>query len=172
MSSRPITRQQGFTLIEVMLVMVIAAVAAMAVITFLPERASQQRFGERFRALLEYAADRAVYTHQPVGIALSEGHYQLLQLASPGERSKRLIWMPLESGRYPGSGLFPDELEVALNGQPLPPVISLVPQVLFLPDGEASVFTLSFTHPVTGKGYILSSSGGRPFELQTAPQRQ
>ncbi|WP_312240769.1 type II secretion system minor pseudopilin GspH [Pantoea sp.] len=166
MNARPTAKQRGFTLIEVMLVMAIAAVAAMAVMVFLPESASQQQFGERFRALLEYAADRAVYAHQPVGIALSEGHYQLLQLAPSDAQAKRPGWLPLKRGRYADNGQFPDELVVALNGRPLPPVLSLVPQVYFLPDGETSVFTLTFTQPDTGEGFTLTSSGGAPFELQ------
>lgn len=171
MNSRLTTKQHGFTLIEVMLVVIIAAVAAAAVVTFLPERTSPQWFSERFRALLEYAADRAISTHRPVGIALSEGNYQLLQLASADKHSKRTRWVPLESGRYAASGLFPDELAVALNGRPLLPVLSLVPQIIFLPDGEATLFTLSFTHPATGEGFTLISSGGAPFELQKTKPR-
>lgn len=76
-------RQHGFTMIEVMLVIALMAIVAVAVVVNIrppgPERELETE-AKRFAALMEMAMEHAVFTSQQLGVALDEQGYRFLRL--------------------------------------------------------------------------------------------
>lgn len=85
--------QQGFTLIEVMVVIVIIAVmAAMIVVsvTLGDPRRELTKEAERLRTVLALAAEEAVIQQVELGAELTESGYQFLKWDVPAEQSQTL----------------------------------------------------------------------------------
>ncbi|MEJ2766440.1 type II secretion system minor pseudopilin GspH [Photobacterium sp. MCCC 1A19761] len=88
-------RAAGFTLIELMLVLVLLATSAVAVIATFPEKQEDRVKEEatRFHHLVQLLGEDALLNGLDYGIRVERGSYQFLQLT--GQQ-----WKPLESSRY------------------------------------------------------------------------
>ncbi|MBF0284019.1 MAG: type II secretion system minor pseudopilin GspH [Magnetococcales bacterium] len=153
--------QQGFTLMEVMVVTVIIAVlsgvAMMAIGQGGPERAMEEEV-KRLAVRLEYAANEAILTGRPHGVELTQRQYRFLAMIK-GE------WKPMDEGEREAKPRTLSEVfhfELDLNGlvanlpeahdDQLPPA----PQIVLRPTGERTVFNLRVRQG-EGQGYQLST---------------
>jgi len=73
-------RQQGFTLLEVMLAIMIFASSALLVVMTIPDRSGPGVFGQQFKTLLEYASTRAVMEGNIIGMVITDREFLLVEL--------------------------------------------------------------------------------------------
>lgn len=88
-------RAAGFTLIEIMLVLVLLATSAVAVIATLPERHDDKAKEEaaRFYQLVQLLGEDALLNGTDFGIRIERHHYQFLELTGKE-------WQPIQESRY------------------------------------------------------------------------
>lgn len=86
-------RQRGFTLIEVMVVLVILAVTASAVSFSLDgiQSREHEREADRLRFVLEAAGERAAVTGTPIAAEFLPGRYRFSELDAEGK------WRPMQT---------------------------------------------------------------------------
>lgn len=152
-------KQRGFTFLEIILALVIFASCAMMVISTIPSRSGADILGQQLQSLAEYGSDRAVMDGNIVGLVMTPTEYQLVKWA--GENGGR-HWAPLTAGRIFTHGQFPEEMHVSLAPQRLAATPDADPQVLFLPDGEISRFTLTLQSYDKQHHFRVVSQGASP----------
>lgn len=163
---------RGFTLIEIMLVMVLLSVSALAVVMSMPESRNQQleQQASRFYQLVQLLNEDALLNGLDFGIRINEskGEYRFLTLGEDG-------WIVLEESRYfshvkleddlqitlelggsawldkdrlfDAGSLFNDEMFDDLDGdEKVKP-----PQLMVLSSGEITPFTVTFFASLEGK---------------------
>ena len=153
--------QRGFTLLEIILALVIFASCAMMVVSTIPSRSGADIFGQQLKALVDYGSDRAVMDGNIV--VITTDNFQLVTLEDKeGERR----WVPLSAGRITTKGDFPEEMHVSLSPQRLAATLTSDPQVLFLPDGEISRFTLTLQSYDKEHHFRVVSQGAAPVSVE------
>ena len=163
---------RGFTLIEIMLVLVLLSVSALAVVMSMPESRNKQleQQASRFYQLVQLLNEDALLNGLDFGIRINEskGEYRFLKLGEDG-------WMELEESRYfshvkleedlqimlelggsawadkdrlfDAGSLFNDEMFDDLDGdKKVKP-----PQLMVLSSGEITPFTVTFSASLEGK---------------------
>lgn len=146
-------RQRGFTLLEMMLVLLLMGVSAGMVMLAFPtsrEDDAAQTL-ERFQTQLRFIRERGLQTGQFFGISVHSDRWQFMLLqprddAEPDTRTEDswygYRWQPLPSGRVATSGLvtsgkmtlqFPHDAQWTPGEQP---------DVLLFPGGEVTPFQL------------------------------
>ena len=164
-------RSRGFTLIELMMVLIVLAVmAGMATISFRNDPLAQlEREQLRLQSLLNFAADEAVLQGELLGLSVDGRSYQLVFFESNAQ-----VWKKNE-GRYFSTQLLPESINITitLDGDRLTEqeqqqialmsqasgVEQIVPAILFLASGEITPFTLTLQHMLAAKPLQLSSDG-------------
>lgn len=104
--------QKGFTLIEILLVLVLLSVASVAVISTLPQKSSDDA-KQQAQALyhrLQLLNEEAILSGKDYGVRFDEkrSSYQLLALSEEG-------WQKLSDGELPQSTALPDGLAMVLQ---------------------------------------------------------
>ncbi|GAA4502586.1 type II secretion system minor pseudopilin GspH [Pseudaeromonas paramecii] len=180
-------RQTGFTLIEIMLVVVILGCAVGIAILSLPGMGSQGKVqdlrseSERLLATVQLAAEQSVLEGRTLGLRVDEHGYQFLirrtktsaeaqgavSSAAPLDQGldwNNLEWVPYEQGKFPAKRDYGDSLSLSLtvgglqleteesrlvssdrDWGVLPEGQQADPQVLFLPGGEVTPFSLTLS---------------------------
>ncbi|MDR2711016.1 MAG: prepilin-type N-terminal cleavage/methylation domain-containing protein [Burkholderiales bacterium] len=165
----PSNSNHGFTLIEILIVLVILAVVAGLITLSIhsDERGAMQREAQRLTGALEYAADRARFRHEIVGIsALPEGRGWRFWMI-PEDADKNVSWRavtdddPLAAHRLPDN-LFLRPLHYA--GQPLA-ADAIVP---LLPSGRSEPYALELRSAAWSL-QLNSDPLGRIFATQPEP---
>ncbi|WP_333850348.1 type II secretion system minor pseudopilin GspH [Leclercia sp.] len=156
-------KQRGFTLLEIILALVIFASCAMMVVSTIPSRSGADIFGKQLKAIVDYGSDRAVMDGNIVGLVITTGQYQLVtQADTNGERR----WVPLSQRRIDTRGRFPEEMHVSLSPQRLAATPDAEPQIVFLPDGEISRFTLTLQSFDKQHHFRVVSQGAAPVTVE------
>jgi len=156
-------KQRGFTLLEIILALVIFSSCTMMVVSTIPSRSGADIFGQQLKALVEYGSDRAVMDGNIVGLVVTSSEYQLVTWAkNDGERH----WEPLTAGRIVTHGQFPEEMHVSLSPQRIAATTDTAPQIVFLPDGEISRFTLSLQSVDKKQRFSVVSQGASPVSVE------
>lgn len=163
--------QKGFTLLEVLLVVVILAAAAAGVTAMQSDRLSasgklRQR-ADTFRQTVEYAADLALLEKHAVALRLSEEGW-LLYLP---QKDARTGWRWVAATNH-------DNLP--LHGEwegPQPPDITpstkdATPQIMIMPDGQMTPFTLVFRKDDGEKILFIRSVGSLPLNITPVEEPQ
>ena len=105
----------------------------------------------------------AVMDGNIVGLVIATDKYQLVTIADKnGERH----WVPLSAGRITTKGDFPEEMHVSLSPQRLAATVASEPQVIFLPDGEISRFTLTLQSYDKQHHFRVVSQGTAPVSVE------
>lgn len=156
-------KQRGFTLLEIILALVIFASCAMMVVSTIPSRGGADIFGQQLKALVEYGSDRAVMDGNIVGLTITTDKFQLVTVE---EKAGKRSWVPLTAGRINTHGTFPEGMHVSLSPQRLAATLDDVPQILFLPDGEISRFTLALQSEDKQHDFRVVSQGAAPVTVE------
>ena len=176
-----LARQAGFTLLELMVVIVILGVLASMVVPNLmgnKEKADTQKATSDIVALegsLDmYKLDNHRYptTEQglqalvtkpeiaPIPNATDKEHLQ-----TSAEKNGQRHSVPLSALRINTKGDFPEEMHVSLSPQRLAATVTSEPQVIFLPDGEISRFTLTLQSYDKQHHFRVVSHGAAPVSV-------
>lgn len=174
-------RSQGFTLIELMLVVVILGLATSVVMLSMPAMTSTQS-GEqqlsKLSSLLALVQEQAIMQGSSFGLYIDDHHYQIMALkpqASGAENtdfglgdsseSSAPAWVLYLHPRWQTQGDFTadEDAQLSMTGLTLDEAAQdntsdpgsddaeQAPQILILPGGEITPFTLSVTDATAGK---------------------
>lgn len=157
-------KQSGFTLLEILMVLAIFAIAAGVVVMVLPSDNAQLQRAEQMKTIIEYASERAVLEGKPLGLSLTASAYQFVILGNELRlipESREPEWAEIDSERMPLSGEFEKEETLSLTPLPLNKSIDRPPQIVFMPDGTLSIFELSFSSSASGPACCSIVSEGR-----------
>jgi general secretion pathway protein H len=148
-------KSKGFSLLEIMLVLVLLGGVATLAIGVLPGKPAAQHHEEQLGASLQWAADRAVQEGQVYGLAVASREWQIVKLVRTpnGEHPSYIwpghIWQPVDSRGTAKAHQLPEgtSLQLLLEGheQPLSPLLQqqgMEPRILLMPGGEVSRFEL------------------------------
>lgn len=157
-------KQSGFTLLEILMVLAIFAIAAGVVVMVLPSDNAQLQRAEKMKAMMEYASERAVLEGKPLGLSLTGSAYRFVILGNalpliPDAREPQ--WAEIDSARMPLTGEFTEEETLSLTPMPLNKSVSRPPQIVFMPDGTLSVFELSYAPSASEPACCSIISEGR-----------
>lgn len=140
------TRQRGFSLIEVLAVVALIALAGAAVTLSLPQGAPPSaRAADTFTGALAEAARYSVIAGTPVGVVLDTRGYRFYE----GFRGS---WQPLFGNQRLAPGQWPRGVSVAVDRSGLDlsvdddllPDDAVLPSLRFEPMGQATPATLTF----------------------------
>lgn len=156
---RLFTLQRGFTLLELMVVIVIIGV----ILTFAglstggDSRAEQmQREATRLMALIDMASEQAILRSEQLAIRFGDEDYEFM-LLQEGKWAALQDDGPLRARELP-KGI---ELRLELEENP-PPGLKAedaeAPQVFLLSSGEMTPFTLTFSAPESEQRYVVKAS--------------
>ncbi|KFX04706.1 type II secretion protein H [Pectobacterium betavasculorum] len=157
---RSMRKQRGFTLLEMMLVVLLAGIAAsMVVMAFPPQRQNDSAWQlARFQAQLEFAAENSQVNEYMLGVRIYPDRWQFYQLQRPAttegtpipgnDRWQGYTWQPWQPYRVSTSATLPDALRLELlqaDGKKVDKTQSGDdPDILILPGGEITPFRLAF----------------------------
>jgi general secretion pathway protein H len=160
---------KGFTLLEVMLVLVVIAVGSMLIMpSWRSEDKTALQEGERIKAQIEYLSDRAAMEGRPFAFSVATDGWQLLSLKSDPQEQDKLSWVPFSTTSSLGmASRWPEDWHIKLAPQGMVRLArSLQPQIYILPDGQITPFTLSVIDRNSRKPlFTLTSKGTLPLSL-------
>lgn len=140
-------RRRGYTLIEVLLVILIAGILAGTTLSSVSLRqASSRDEAERLARLIEHAELMAAALGSPIGLELAADQYQFLRWSG--------TWTPVESGDLSGRRQLP--YGIAAESLPDPAAGVAAPRILrFPPTGYPPAFGIR----VSGAGHAWHIEG-------------
>ncbi len=161
-------RQRGFTLLELMVVVVIAALLfAFVALSLNPQSAEDHLKQEalRFHRLLQLLLDEAVLKGEDYGIEIAMREYRFLRLTNNR-------WTPIEGDKVLRQRELPQEMEMELAVENTDIIIDtgtqdddedkrerIKPQVFILSSGEITPeFSLQFYYPTLPDRYQVNAS--------------
>lgn len=140
--------QQGFTLLELMLVVLVLGLLVSAIRLSVPDNPDQQArsLAQRLGAQLQLAQQQAVMKNQDLALQFGPDQYGFFQLDNNQ-------WRPLadDSPLAPTQLPQPLQFELEIAGQPVNLNASPEPQVLLLSDGQVTAFALTISSPEVDK---------------------
>ncbi|CAI1926604.1 type II secretion system protein H [Serratia quinivorans] len=151
-------RSRGFTLLEVMLVVMLLGGIAMTVMASLPTRSDLQQADERLTQALQWASAQATLEGRIYGMAVTQYGWQLMVISNTVDNSLReslywpkRYWHSVKNSNYRQSEILPVNLVLHLDIANETQVLSQLleedpffePQLLFLPGGESNTFHLT-----------------------------
>ena len=163
-------RQAGFTLLEIMLVLMIMAGGAVMVMSTTGSVEERQQLSEagRLVSLMEYASDYAAMTGSPVGLQITDSDYLFM---TPQQRKTMPVtwqWVPFSKGALPAqASAFSSawQPELLINGDVAQ--ARGTPQIIFSPDGEITPFQLRITDRDTARPlFTLTCHGQWPVTVK------
>lgn len=168
-------KHSGFTLLEIMLVFLLIAVASVGVVMTMPAQVASQEDiqwqAERFRSLLLFAEDEALMSGLELGLFFTESSYQFVaydyqskgwQVLDNKQLSKKIVLPDTVAVQYNLAGSIWQELDteekdsfiddddlVHIEGYEKQEAIS--PQIYLMSSGEVTPFSVTFSAVQNGQ---------------------
>ncbi|MGE4802333.1 type II secretion system minor pseudopilin GspH [Yersinia hibernica] len=155
------TVARGFTLMEVMLVLLLLGSMATLVLNILPSSREINQESDRLAVALQWAAQQAEQDGKIYGLSVSSDKWQLMTLNNrPHNKGESYLWPhhywhPIKHEKLKQQRQLPGELTLELtlqdNSLPLSSMLEddLInePKIVFFPGGERSQFELILSEP-------------------------
>jgi len=157
----------GFTLIEILVVMLIVSIMMGIVVTQLPSSSTSlelKQESERLVALLTMASDEAVIRGSELGFEIERDLYSFYEF-----RDETEDWVAIEDAPYqPRQMRGGIELLLKLEGRKrLFDTEKDVPPILLLSSGEVTPFDLTVHDPgASNSAYVISTDGFSGFSIE------
>lgn len=179
------TASRGFTLMEIMLVLVLLGCMTKLVLGTLPSSGEINQESDRLAVALQWAAQQAEQDGKVYGLSVSNDKWQLMTLNNqPHNKGESYLWPhhywhPISEGKLKQQHQLPHSLtlELTLQDQPIP--LSTMqdnglinePKIVFFPGGERSLFELTLSEKegqirrITEQGVLPDTEASRPMQL-------
>lgn len=169
-------RQTGFTMIEIMVVLVLVGLLASLAVVNMGGGSQQREMTSKIRelyVLMQTASEQAILNNEEIGLVIDEQGYRFVVY---DEREQE--WKTESERLFQGRG-FPDWMSVALFSEgDIPRLASsddeddednrLQPDIVFYSSGEATPFELEFQlAQSSGRVYSLVTDGLDEIEMKT-----
>jgi general secretion pathway protein H len=185
-------QQQGFTLIELMLVMAILGLIASSVMLTLPGSNRQQNSAQdsaiTLQQQLQYAREYAMVRQQPLALAFNDNGYEFLVWQEESWQSFNTRGLKPQQTEWPLSWqlLNQDMAELAQNEELNDGVFGSGddseqdddseikrPDVLILPSGEMTAFTLKIenANDIAAERWVKTENSWQLIVLNEAPEQ-
>ncbi|AJI95865.1 type II secretion system protein H [Yersinia ruckeri] len=175
------TKACGFTLMEIMLVLVLLGSMATLVLNSLSSSREINQETDRLAVALQWAAQQAEQDGKIYGLSVTNNTWQLMTLnGQPHDKGESYLWPshywhPISHSKLKPQHQLPDSLslELTLQDQPVPLSSTLddslanEPKIVFFPGGESSIFELTLTES-DGQTRRITQQGIQP-DAEAAP---
>ncbi len=157
-NSDRISRVQGFTLVEILVVLFLITIMAGLVVISLPSFTTTQEFDEetaRMELLLQMLQSEAVLDSSEYGFRTTREGYEFLGYNDGEQKWEPLVEKPFQPRRLPDTvrlDVKADSEELAFAGEEVPPV-------LILSSGEMTPFKMTFESRIDRTFKTLESDG-------------
>ena len=159
--------QQGFTLLEIMLVIVLIGIAASAVVMTLPSQANKESDvkwqTQRFISLFQFVEDEALMTGREFGLVLKENSYQFT--AYDYQKKK---WLAIDQGNLVEERKLPDvlRLKYTLAGSVWDQIDSVEDDSFIKDEDRVQIGSNKKDKDFKPQVFIMSNGEVTPFSLQ------
>lgn len=137
-------RNQGFTLVELLIVLVIISiVTSVALLTISHNKDKQvELFVNEFKQVVTLAEEQAMLQPTVLGLAFDESSYQFINY-HPAERDKKSFWTPVQ-GRLLSRYQIPSGIELTMGSEEESEesVKKSAPQIVISTNGDLTPFTV------------------------------
>ncbi|MCG6200098.1 type II secretion system minor pseudopilin GspH [Psychromonas antarctica] len=161
------SRQAGFTLLEIMLVLLLMGMISVGVMMTMPEHIISEEDiswqAQRFNTVLQFAEDEALISGIELGVFFEDNSYQFVFYDYPSKK-----WLAVISDQLPGKVELPEsiQLEYLLSGSVWDEIVSNEQDDFIDNDYLVEIEGDSELPNLTPQVYIMSSGEVTPFELQ------
>lgn len=160
------TRHRGFTLLEIMLVIVLIGLTSSLVINqFSTGRNPLANVSNQLEVTLKNTLERANQKQTLYGLAFAQNGWQLM-VYSDNERSEKSSWHPTKVSPFTLPEMIAVALEVERKKITLAARLTpdMEPQIWIFPGGETTLFTVSLSYDLCVQRII--ASGFMSFQQQ------
>ena len=167
--NHPIKRQTGFTLLEIMVVVIIVALLMSAVVPMVSRNADDllQEQADRFIALVKLAQDESILQSRQLGLQITKESYSFLQ--QEGD-----VWTAFAEGPFrqrslpsgASASLYLESVDVSLSDNMTGDKKSQ-PQVFILSSGEMTPFSYEFVFPTGSRVKVTFDAIGNYTKVLT-----